>query len=55
VLLRYSLTLDIRGDQKSSHVKGWCGSRWLQSPGEFDDLDAPESVRILNAENTIHI
>jgi hypothetical protein len=31
------------GDKKSSHVKGWCGSGQVRSPGDFDGLDAPES------------
>jgi hypothetical protein len=31
------------GDKKSSHVKGWCGSGRMQSLGNFDGLDAPES------------
>jgi hypothetical protein len=30
-------------DKKSSHVKGWCGSGQVRSPGDFDGLDAPES------------
>jgi hypothetical protein len=31
------------GDKKSNHVNGWCGSGQVRSPGDFDDLDAPES------------
>jgi hypothetical protein len=31
------------GDKKSIHVKGWCGSGQVRSPGDFDNLDAPES------------
>jgi hypothetical protein len=30
-------------DKKSNHVKGWCGSGRVRSPGDFDSLDAPES------------
>jgi hypothetical protein len=30
-------------DKKSSHVKGWCGSGRVRSPGDFDGLDALES------------
>jgi hypothetical protein len=33
----------IIGDKKFSHVKGWCGSGEVQSLGDFDGLDAPES------------
>jgi hypothetical protein len=33
--------------QKSSHVKGWCSSGRVRSPGDFDGLNAPES-RFLN-------
>jgi hypothetical protein len=31
------------GTKKSSHVKGWCGSGRVRSPGDFDSLDAPET------------
>jgi hypothetical protein len=31
------------GTKKSNHVKGWCGSGWVRSLGDFDGLDAPES------------
>jgi hypothetical protein len=31
------------GDKKSIHVKGWCGSGWVRSLGDFDGLDALES------------
>jgi len=40
VLLRHFLIFDIWGDKKSSYVKDWFGSSWVQSPGECDDLDA---------------
>jgi hypothetical protein len=47
VLLRHSVMLSHRfetcGDKKSNHVKGWCGSGQVRSPGDFDSLDAPES------------
>jgi hypothetical protein len=31
------------GTKKSIHVKGWCGSGRVRSPGDFDGLDALES------------
>ena len=31
------------GTKKSNHVKGWCGSGRVRSPGDFDSLDAFES------------
>jgi hypothetical protein len=36
-----SLVQNLRG-QKSNHVKGWCGSGPVRSPGDFDGLDALE-------------
>jgi len=30
-------------DKKSIYVNGWCGSGQVQSLGDFDGLDAPES------------
>jgi hypothetical protein len=29
--------------KKSIHVKGWCGSGRVRSPGDFDGLDAHDS------------
>jgi hypothetical protein len=32
-----------RHPKKSIHVKGWCGPGRVQSPSDFDRLDAPRS------------
>jgi len=29
--------------KKSKHAKGWCGSGWVKSLGDFDGLDVPIS------------
>jgi hypothetical protein len=31
------------GHKKSIHVKGWCGSGQVRSPGDFDGLNVHES------------